>query len=149
MSASALSVPPAGAPLHVLLAEDDAVNQLLATRLLQKRGHSVVVAGDGRQAIEAFARERFDLVLMDLHMPRVSGVEAAVAIRAAEAGTGRRVPIIAVTANTKSQAAEQCFAADMDAYMSKPFRAADLFEAIARLLGSPAPHAPGAEPAAR
>jgi CheY-like chemotaxis protein len=135
MTTLAPAAAPAIAALRVLLAEDDAINQLLASRLLSKKGYAVVVADNGRRAVEAFSKERFDLILMDMQMPELSGVDAALAIRAAEAGTGRRVPIIALTANTKANAVDQCLAAGMDAHICKPFRAPDLFEAIARLVG--------------
>ncbi|MFO0758429.1 MAG: response regulator [Byssovorax sp.] len=133
--------PGAHAPIHVLVAEDDPVGRLLASRLLNRLGHTVVTAENGRLAVEAFGKERFDLVLMDMQMPEMSGIEAAMLIRASEAGTGRRVPIIALTANTKSNAVSQCLAAGMDAHISKPYRAPDLFEAIARLLPQAPPTA--------
>jgi CheY-like chemotaxis protein len=86
--------------LHVLVAEDNAVNQKLAVRLLEKRGHKALVAGDGRQALAALENERFDLVLMDVQMPHMNGFEATAAIRAKEESTGEHIPIVAMTAQT-------------------------------------------------
>jgi signal transduction histidine kinase/CheY-like chemotaxis protein/HPt (histidine-containing phosphotransfer) domain-containing protein len=129
------------APLRVLLAEDNAVNQMLATRLLLKRGHAVVVAGDGEAAVAAALRERFDVILMDVQMPRLSGIDAARRIRDAERGGAGRVPIIALTAHASKSDADACLAAGMDAHVTKPVHAADLFAAIARVTQLPAPAA--------
>src|SRR5262249_21135596 len=85
-------------PLRVLLVEDNAVNQRLGMRLLEKRGHSVVVASNGQEALDAVAREAFDVVLMDVQMPVMDGLEATAILRQREQGTGRRLPIIAMTA---------------------------------------------------
>jgi CheY-like chemotaxis protein len=123
---------PASTParkLHILLAEDNAVNQKLAVRLLERSGHSVVCANDGRQALEAFGREPFDLVLMDVQMPQMDGLEATAAIRHLEAGS-RHTPILALTANAMKGDRERCLAAGMDGYMAKPLRREILFETI-------------------
>jgi CheY-like chemotaxis protein/HPt (histidine-containing phosphotransfer) domain-containing protein len=123
--------------LHVLLAEDNAVNQKLAMRLLEKRGHTVVVVGDGKQALAALERETFDCVLMDVQMPHLNGYEATEAIRANEASGGgyapgvKRIPIIAMTAHAMKGDREKCLNAGMDGYVTKPVQAADLFEALA------------------
>ncbi len=105
-------------PLRVLLAEDHPVNQKLAVRLLEKRGHSVVVAGDGRQALAALDRQPFDLVLMDVQMPDMDGYETAGRIRRAEQGGGRRLPILAMTAYAMKGDRERCLAAGMDDYVA-------------------------------
>jgi CheY-like chemotaxis protein len=118
--------------LHVLLTEDNPVNQRLATRLLQKRGHRVTVAANGREALEACARERFDLVLMDLQMPEMDGFEATEAIRRREAGGGGRLPIIALTAHAMKGDQERCLTAGMDGYLGKPIRIAELDEMLDR-----------------
>jgi CheY-like chemotaxis protein/HPt (histidine-containing phosphotransfer) domain-containing protein len=116
--------------LRVLLAEDNAVNQMLAVRLLEKGGHKVVVASDGKKAVAALERETYDLVLMDVQMPQLNGFEATAAIRMMERETGKHVPIIAMTAHAMKGDREKCLAAGMDGYVSKPVQAAELFEAI-------------------
>jgi two-component system sensor histidine kinase/response regulator len=132
-----------GVAMRILLAEDNDVNQFLMTRILTHKGHSVVVAGDGRAAVAALERESFDLVLMDVQMPEMSGIEATAQVRRGELGTGRHVPIIALTAHAMTSDREGCLAAGMDAYVTKPVRAADLFAAIARVVPGSAPAAPG------
>jgi CheY-like chemotaxis protein len=119
--------------LHVLLAEDNVVNQRLAVRLLEKWGHTVTVAGTGKEALTALAQQACDLVLMDVQMPEMDGLEATVAIRAQECKTGTHVPIIAMTAHAMQSDVEQCLAAGMDAYIAKPIRPDDLYAAITRL----------------
>jgi signal transduction histidine kinase/CheY-like chemotaxis protein len=118
------------ASLHVLLAEDNRVNQRLATRLLEKRGHSVVVAADGREALAAIEKEGFDLVLMDLQMPEMDGFEATVAIREKERAGGARLPIVALTAHAMKGDREKCLAAGMDGYLTKPIRTPELDEVL-------------------
>jgi signal transduction histidine kinase/CheY-like chemotaxis protein/HPt (histidine-containing phosphotransfer) domain-containing protein len=123
--------------LRILLAEDNSVNQRLAVTMLTKRGHQVRVAGDGAEALEMLAREPFDLVLMDVHMPRMGGFEATAAIRARERSSGAsRIPIVALTAQAMKGDRERCLEAGMDAYVSKPLRAARLFETLEKLLPS-------------
>ena len=117
-------------PLAILLAEDNPVNQKLASRLLEKLGHSVTTVSDGRQAVEAFGRGAFDLVLMDIQMPEMNGFEAAVEIRKAQHASGRRVPIIALTAHAMKGDEERCLAAGMDDYLAKPIHAAELSRKI-------------------
>jgi CheY-like chemotaxis protein/HPt (histidine-containing phosphotransfer) domain-containing protein len=116
--------------LRILLAEDHPVNQRLAVALLENAGHSVVVAVDGQDALENLDRESFDLVLMDVQMPRMDGFQATAAIRAAEKGTGRHMKIIAMTAHAMKGDQERCLAAGMDGYISKPLQAAHFLKVI-------------------
>jgi signal transduction histidine kinase/CheY-like chemotaxis protein len=116
--------------LRILLAEDNAVNQMLAVRLLEKRGHRVTVAGTGKMALELFEKEAFDIVLMDIQMPEMDGLEATGAIRRLEKNSGRHTPIIAMTAHAMVGDRELCLNAGMDAYITKPLKPADLFQAI-------------------
>jgi CheY-like chemotaxis protein len=131
----------------VLVAEDNATNQRLVSALLEQHGHHVSVVGNGRLAVERAAAEPFDLILMDVQMPEMSGLEATGAIREAERHTGRHIPIIALTARAMAGDREQCLAAGMDAYVSKPVRANELFSTIVAVIGSHAP-APPSPPAA-
>jgi len=117
-----------------LLAEDNEVNQELAVKILQKRGHTVVVACDGREALAAFEREFVDLVLMDIQMPKMDGFAATAAIREREKATGGHVPIVALTAHAMKGDRERCLAAGMDAYVTKPLCVEELFKVIARVL---------------
>jgi signal transduction histidine kinase/CheY-like chemotaxis protein/HPt (histidine-containing phosphotransfer) domain-containing protein len=121
-------------PLRVLLAEDNEVNQMLAVHLLSKRGHTVVVTGNGLEALAAHDQDRFDLILMDIQMPEMNGLEATRLIRQREVGAGTHTPIIAMTARAMQGDREECIAAGMDAYVSKPVQFAALFEAIQRLI---------------
>ncbi|MFH1058479.1 MAG: response regulator [Pseudomonadota bacterium] len=122
---------------RVLLAEDSALNQKLAFALLTSRGCRVEVAGDGLAAIAAWRRGGWDLILMDVMMPRLDGLAATAQIRAAEAAAGApRVPIVAVTAQAMAGDRERCLAAGMDAYLLKPFRPAELFTLLERLTGA-------------
>ncbi len=107
-------------PLRILVAEDNPVNQELALHLLERRGHSVIVAENGRQAIEAAAKHKFDLVLMDVQMPEMGGIEATQAIREKEISTGAHLPIVAMTAHAMRGDRERCLAAGMDGYIAKP-----------------------------
>jgi CheY-like chemotaxis protein len=124
-------------PLHVLLAEDNPVNQLLAVRLLEKRGHRVDVVRNGREAFEATGQQVFDVVLMDLEMPEISGLEATAAIRKREQHTGTRIPIIAITAHAMIGDRERCAAAGMDGYVSKPVSADELYAALENVTPTP------------
>ena len=123
--------------LSILLAEDNFVNQQFAIGLLKKRGYRVVAAGNGQEAVEALEKEHFDLVLMDVQMPVMGGLEATTIIRAKEGQNGRRVPIIAVTAHAMEGDRERCIAAGMDGYVSKPIRAQRLDAAIESLFKEP------------
>jgi PAS domain S-box-containing protein len=131
-------VPAEAAPLasaQVLLAEDNAINELLTVTLLRRWGHKVTVAGDGAQAVMLFSERRFDLVLMDVHMPGVSGLEATSHMRDIERETHRpRTPVIALTANAMPDDRRRCLDAGMDDYVSKPLHAEDLRQAIDRQL---------------
>jgi CheY-like chemotaxis protein len=120
----------AGASRKILLAEDNPVNQVVAAGLLERRGHEVTVVANGREAVAAVERERFDLVLMDVQMPEMDGFEATGIIRQAEVGTGRHVPIVAMTARAMKGDAERCRLAGMDAYLPKPIRSADLYAIV-------------------
>ncbi len=115
---------------RILLAEDNAVNQRLVVRLLEKRGHHVVVAGNGREALEALGKESFDLVLMDVQMPEMDGMEATAAIREKEKGSGFHQRIIALTAHAMKGDRERCLAAGMDGYLTKPIRTPELDEIL-------------------
>jgi CheY-like chemotaxis protein len=117
---------------HVLAAEDNLVNRQLITRLLAKAGYTADIATTGREAVAAAARVRYDAILMDCQMPEMDGYEATRRIRAAEAGTERRVPIIALTASALESDRNRCFGAGMDDYLSKPVKPADLSAMLAR-----------------
>ena len=130
-------------PLRILLAEDNRVNQTLARRMMEKEGHRVLVAEDGRRAIAMLRDGSFDVVLMDIQMPEMDGFEATAAIRARERKTGVHVPIIAMTAHAMKGDEERCLAAGMDGYVSKPIDTPTLLAAIARLT---APAANGRTP---
>jgi two-component system, sensor histidine kinase and response regulator len=124
----------ADGPARVLVAEDNMVNQTLARRLLEKRGYTVTVVGDGRAALTAFSRECFDIVLMDVQMPGMDGLEATAAIRQLEQTAGAHVPIVAMTAHAFKGDQERCLAAGMDAYISKPIRQQELYSTIESFL---------------
>ncbi len=124
--------------LRVLLAEDSLMNQRLVLGLLE-RDHEVTVVGDGQAALERLEALSFDVVLMDVQMPRMDGLEATRAIRAAERNTDRHVPIVAMTAHAMKGDRERCLAAGMDHYVSKPIRAARLFETLAAAVSGEAP----------
>lgn len=127
-------------PLHVLLAEDNLVNQKLALRLLEKRGCRVTVVETGCEALSVLERDRIDIVLMDVQMPEMDGFEATGAIREREKLSGGRVPIIALTAHAMKGDRERCLSAGMDGYVSKPIAGEALFAELDRLSGrSPAP----------
>ncbi len=119
---------------RILIAEDNAVNQLVATKILEREGHTVRVVPDGQQAVRAFEEEHFDLILMDVQMPKMGGYEATSKIRALESGRPSRTPIIALTANAMKGDRERCMAADMDDYLSKPVKAEALRSIVTRHL---------------
>jgi PAS domain S-box-containing protein len=138
---SPAAAPPAAPPptrpsrtLRFLLAEDNPVNQKLAARLLEKQGHSVAIAGNGTEVVQAVERQPFDLVLMDVQMPEMDGFEATAAIRERERGTGRHLPIVAMTAYAMKGDRERCLAAGMDGYVSKPIQPRELWRAIDQLV---------------
>jgi CheY-like chemotaxis protein len=120
----------AARPRRVLLADDSPVNQKLAICLLEKRGHQVVVARTGREAISYLEQQPFDLVLMDVQMPEMDGFEATAAIRRGEQITGKRMPIIALTAHAMKGDRERCLEAGMDGYLAKPIRAQELYDVV-------------------
>ncbi|HXB73010.1 MAG TPA: ATP-binding protein [Candidatus Acidoferrales bacterium] len=132
---------PAGRPgprhsaqaLRILLAEDNPVNRQLVVRILEKHGHRVSIAVDGRQAVDVLAGQEFDAVLMDVQMPELNGLEATAAIRRNELVSGRHTPIIAMTAHAIKGDREACLASGMDGYLSKPVRAAELLDALDRI----------------
>jgi signal transduction histidine kinase/CheY-like chemotaxis protein len=119
-------------PLRILLAEDNVVNQRYAAAMLRRWGHEVLVAGDGQQALAAWEMQPFDVVLMDVQMPLVDGLEATRRLRSREAARddGVRTPVIALTAHAFREDRESCFAAGMDRYLTKPIAAAELFAAL-------------------
>ena len=119
---------------HILLAEDNPVNQKVAASILEKRGHTVVTVADGREALAALEKESFDLVLMDVQMPKMDGFEATAAIREKEKTTGEHLPIVAMTAHAMKGDCERCIASGMDAYVPKPIRPADLMDTIGAVL---------------
>jgi PAS domain S-box-containing protein len=116
--------------LRVLLAEDNLVNQRVAVRLLEKEGHTVVVAGDGAKALEALERQAFDLILMDVQMPVMDGVETTAAIRKLEQSNGAHIPIVAMTAHAMAGDRQKFLSLGMDGYVSKPIHSRDLFDVI-------------------
>jgi two-component system, sensor histidine kinase and response regulator len=143
---SALKVPftPADSPaapakntshsaLRILVVEDDPNNRTLVTNIVKRDGHSVIVAHDGIEAIHIFNTEAVDLILMDVQMPNLGGLEAVMEIRKIEASTGSRIPILALTAHAMPGDRERCLDAGMDDYVSKPLRPKDLLAKIASL----------------
>ncbi len=118
--------------LRVLLAEDNRINQRLAILLLERQGHLVEVVSDGRQALAALRERPFDLLLTDMQMPEMDGIELTAAIRAAEKGSGRRLPIVALTAHAMKRDQERCLAAGMDDYLAKPIRVEELRACLTR-----------------
>ncbi len=134
-------------PLRILLAEDNAVNQRLAVRTLEKRGHVVIVAANGREALAVLdqAKEPFDVVLMDVQMPEMDGFEATAAIREREQNTSTHLPIVAMTAHAMKGDRERCLEAGMDGYVSKPLQTSELFAALADILANPPQQAAASE----
>jgi signal transduction histidine kinase/DNA-binding response OmpR family regulator len=128
-----------GSPLRVLLAEDNPVNRTLAVRLLEREGYQVVVACDGREALKAYHASPVDLALLDIQMPEIDGFEVTAAIRRHEAQHGGHLPIVAMTAHAMKGDAEQCRAAGMDGYVSKPITASRLFDEIESVLAPASP----------
>jgi CheY-like chemotaxis protein len=119
--------------LHILLADDGLINQKVASELLKRRGHEVVVVNNGREAIEAVEREVFDVVLMDVQMPEMDGFEATAAIRLKEQSTGQHMQIVAMTAHALKGDRERCLEAGMDGYLTKPVQPKVLYELVERL----------------
>ncbi len=123
--------------LHILLAEDNKINQIVAIKILGKRGHSVVCAENGLEAIEASAKEDFDLILMDVEMPEMDGIEATKLIREREQASGVRIRIYAMTAHAMKGDRERCIEAGMDGYLSKPIKRKEFLETIESEVCSP------------
>jgi CheY-like chemotaxis protein len=142
---AAVARPRGSRALSILVAEDNPVNQRLAVRLLERQGHTVVVAGNGEEALAALEQRPFDLVLMDVQMPGMDGLQATASIRRREAVEGGHVPIVAMTAHAMAGDRDRCLAAGMDAYVAKPVRADDLYTVIGTFAASPSSEA-GAEP---
>jgi two-component system sensor histidine kinase/response regulator len=120
--------------LRVLVAEDNAVNQRLATRLLEKRGHSVVIVANGKEALKTLEREEFDLVLMDVQMPEMDGLETTAVIRTKELGSELHLPVIALTAHAMKGDEERFLTAGMDGYLAKPIRPQELDDILAKYM---------------
>jgi CheY-like chemotaxis protein len=134
-------------PLHVLLVDDNAVNVKVASMFLTKAGFSLTIAQDGAEAFECFKKEKFNLILMDVQMPVMDGLESTRRIRELERPTGAHVPIIALTAHSLKGDDERCLAAGMDAHLGKPIRIAEFFELVGKTLpGSILPDQGGTEP---
>jgi CheY-like chemotaxis protein len=123
-------------PLRILLAEDSVVNQKLAVALLKKHGHRVTVVGDGKEAVAAARAGDYDLILMDVQMPEMDGLEATREIRRHEVGTNLHTPIVAMTAHALKGDRQKCLESGMDDYLAKPIHARELFEAIQRTMDS-------------
>jgi two-component system, sensor histidine kinase and response regulator len=122
--------------LRVLLVEDNAVNQLVALRMLEKRGHKVTVASNGRKGLAALEQRPYDVILMDVQMPEMNGFEATQAIREKERSSGDHMPIVAMTAHAMKGDEERCRDAGMDFYLTKPIQSADLFSVLDRIAAS-------------
>ena len=120
--------------LSFLVAEDNPVNQKLISRLLEKRGHTVVVAQNGREALEALEKQHFDIVLMDVQMPEMDGFEATTRIREKEQASGAHQPIIALTAHAMQGDEERCLAGGMDGYVAKPIKLEELFSVMEKVV---------------
>jgi CheY-like chemotaxis protein len=132
--------PKMSSPVRVLLAEDNPVNRTLAVRLLEREGYQIKVTCDGREALAAFLANTFDIALVDIQMPEMDGFEVTASIRRHEAQYGGHLPIVAMTAHAMKGDAEQCRAAGMDGYVSKPIVAARLFEEIETMLAAAPSH---------
>jgi two-component system sensor histidine kinase/response regulator len=131
--------------LRLLVVEDNPVNRLVAMRMIEKQKHTVKAAANGREALEMIENEDFDCVLMDVQMPVLDGFETTAVIRRNERTTGRRLPIVAMTAHAMTGDLERCLAAGMDGYLTKPIKAADVFSTVARVLHSLKSAPPGTQ----
>jgi two-component system, sensor histidine kinase and response regulator len=129
-------------PMNILLVEDNAVNQRVGVITLEKQGHRVVVANNGKEALAAVEREAFDLVLMDVQMPEMDGLEATTLLRQREQGTGKHLLVIAVTAHAMTGDRDRCLAAGMDGYLSKPILPETLWQEIQMVVSSRGPRSP-------
>jgi PAS domain S-box-containing protein len=145
---TAASADQPGKALRILVAEDNPTNQALVAALLKQKGHRVTIVGNGRLAADRAVLETFDVVLMDVQMPEMGGLEATALIREHERTTGGHLPIIALTARAMAGDREQCLAAGMDAYVPKPLRSEDLFSAIDAVVGRQPEAGPATPPVA-
>jgi signal transduction histidine kinase/ActR/RegA family two-component response regulator len=136
------TVPDHASGLHILVVEDNAVNQKLARRLLENGGNMVTCASDGLQAIEAWSEQRFDAILIDIQMPVMDGLEATAELRKREQRGDRRTPILALTANAMQGDRERCLAAGMDGYITKPIKASELLQSIAAVVSPQSDNVP-------
>jgi CheY-like chemotaxis protein len=136
-------VRPASRPLRILLAEDNIFNQRVAVGMLEKMGHAVTVTSNGREAVEEYAKSRFELVLMDIQMPEMDGPTATRHIRQQQQQSGRRVPVVAMTAHAMSGDREKYLAAGLDDYISKPISRDELAKAVERNSAAPASNGHG------
>jgi CheY-like chemotaxis protein len=130
--------------LNILVAEDNPVNQKLAVRMLEKRGHKITLARNGREAVQALEAAAYDLVLMDIQMPEMDGFAATAAIREREHGTGKHQPIVAMTAHAMKGDDQRCLYAGMDGYLAKPIRGEEIYAMLDGFAGSLAPMKPPA-----
>jgi signal transduction histidine kinase/CheY-like chemotaxis protein/HPt (histidine-containing phosphotransfer) domain-containing protein len=149
MAPGTLAMAPGGTRIRVLLVEDNVVNQRVAAGLLTRRGHDVTIAQHGREALALLDKELFDVVLMDLQMPVMSGIEATHAIRVGEAASGKHIRIVAMTAHAMDGDRERCMQAGMDGYLSKPIDPQRLFAAVEQLNDAAAVAAVAVSPATR
>lgn len=122
--------------LNILLAEDEIVNQKIASKLLELHGHAVTIVSDGLAAFESYKKDSYDMIFMDVQMPEMDGIEATAKIRECEAGSGKRIPIVAMTAFAMKGDRDKCFEAGMDAYISKPIEIEEIFKVINNLFSS-------------
>jgi CheY-like chemotaxis protein len=129
------SPPPSPRPLQVLLAEDNPINQRLMTKMLEKMGHQVTLVENGKAVVEHAERDRFDLVLMDVQMPELDGLEATRQIRQREQTSGLHLPIVALTAHAMKGDRERCLESGMDGYLAKPVRWSELRAVIGQVVG--------------
>ena len=132
---AAVAAPVAQQPLRILVADDNVINQTILKRILEKLGHAVTLAANGQETFDIVVRGSVDLVLMDVQMPVMDGLESTAAIRRHEQASASHIPIIAVTAHAMQGDKERFLAAGMDAYISKPIERVELLEAIASATG--------------
>jgi two-component system, sensor histidine kinase and response regulator len=125
---------PSARKYRILLAEDNVINQRVAVRLLEKQGHSIVVAANGKQAVDIYQTEGLDIILMDVQMPDMNGYEATAAIREIERVSRKHIPIIAMTAHAMKGDREHCLEAGMDGYLSKPIKVSEVVDEIQRVV---------------